>query len=236
MSAVLLLIVLVGFAPTFYLRAFFEVAPIRPFLYIHGALLSGWFVVLIWQACLISARRFDLHRRLGIVGLTLAAGTVITGAAATVSVVPRLLARFADRGDPWPLVIPRIAPLVWYNFASLLAFSVFVSAAVLLRRRPEVHKRLMLLASASIIGPALGRIWRWPIFQGVAELTFANVALALFLGTLVLYDWYSTKRIHPATLIGGGFRILTVVGAAVIGTSEYGRAILTVITRAIVHG
>jgi hypothetical protein len=123
---------------------------------------------------------------------------------------------------------------VWYNFASLLAFSVFVTSAIVLRRRPEVHRRLVLLASISIIGPALGRIWRWPIFQGVAELTFANAALGLFLGALVFYDWYFTKRIHPATLIGVSFRLLTVIGATLIGTSEYGQSIVTVITRAIV--
>ena len=236
MSVVLLLIVLVGFAPTFYLRAFFEVAPIPAYLHVHGALLTGWFVVLIGQTCLIAVRRTDLHRRLAVVGLLLAAGTLITGAMATVSVVPRLLVRFADRGDPWPLVIPRISPLVWYNFASLLAFSVFVTSAIVLRRRPEVHKRLMLLASISIIGPALGRIWRWPIFAGVAEITFVNAALALCLGALVFHDWYFTKRVHPATLIGGGFRILTVIGATLIGTSEFGRTIVTTITRTIVGG
>jgi hypothetical protein len=49
MFVVLLLIVFIGFAPTFYLRAFFDVTPIRPLLYVHGALFSGWFVVLIGQ-------------------------------------------------------------------------------------------------------------------------------------------------------------------------------------------
>lgn len=79
LSAASLLIVLVGFAPTFYLRALFDVAPIPAYLYDHRTLLTGWFVVLIGQTYLIAARRTDLHRRVGVVGLMFAAGTSITG-------------------------------------------------------------------------------------------------------------------------------------------------------------
>jgi hypothetical protein len=64
MSAVMLCIVLVGFAPTFYLRAFFDVRPIPIYLYVHGAVLTGWFIWLLVQTSLVSARRVDLHRRL----------------------------------------------------------------------------------------------------------------------------------------------------------------------------
>src|SRR5215467_10641178 len=65
MSSALLLIVLAGFAPTLYLRAFFAVPVIPASVWVHGLVLTAWFVAFFLQTALVAVRRTDLHRRLG---------------------------------------------------------------------------------------------------------------------------------------------------------------------------
>ena len=94
--------------------------------------------------------------------------------------------------------------LVLANIASMCAFAILITSAVLLRGRPEAHKRLMLIASITIIGPALARISRWLPFDG----PFVLAVMVLLLAALVVHDLRTTKRVHPATLIGGALSVL----------------------------
>jgi hypothetical protein len=77
MSIVLLLIVLVGFSRTFYLRAFFDVPPIPPHVYVHGAILTAWFALFCLQTSLVAGGRSDLHQRLGVVGVGLGIAVIV---------------------------------------------------------------------------------------------------------------------------------------------------------------
>ena len=54
MSVVTLAIVLSGFAPTLYLRPVFKPVPIPGYLYIHGIVLTSWFVWFFMQTLLSS--------------------------------------------------------------------------------------------------------------------------------------------------------------------------------------
>ena len=60
-----LTIVLIGFAPSLFLRAAFEIPPIPLYLHLHGAILTGWFVILVAQDWLIRTQNPALHRHLG---------------------------------------------------------------------------------------------------------------------------------------------------------------------------
>ena len=62
------LIVFVGFAPTYYLRAFYHADPLPSVFRIHGLVFTAWVVLFVVQTALVSARRTDIHRRLGVVG------------------------------------------------------------------------------------------------------------------------------------------------------------------------
>src|SRR5687767_12156757 len=64
-SGTLLLVVLVGFAPTLYLRSLFDGPENPPYLSAHGVVLTAWYVGLFFQTVLVAAHRTDIHRRLG---------------------------------------------------------------------------------------------------------------------------------------------------------------------------
>ena len=222
MSGVLLLIVLAGFGRTFYLRALFDVPHIPAYLLVHGAVLTAWFAGLFLQAVLVSVRRTSIHRRLGWVVGGVGLAVVAISGAVTLNFVPRqrALGVAIDAG------LAGLSQVVWTDLAALVVFSVFLAAGVLLRRRPQWHKRLMLLASISIVSPAMGRMWRLvPVLNGLNSTLLTLGALLLLLVGLALYDVFSLRRVHPATLAGGAFFIgLRTFAAFVIANSDFGHS------------
>ena len=78
----LLIVVLVGFAPTFYLRALSERHPLPAILILHGAVLTCWFLFTVLQAWLMQMRRVRWHRRMGYVAAGYAGLVVAMGLAA----------------------------------------------------------------------------------------------------------------------------------------------------------
>jgi hypothetical protein len=225
MNLVIMTMVLAGFAPTFYLRALFDVPPISPFLYVHGAMLTAWFAMGVSQALLVGVGRTDLHRRMGWAAAGLAILVVMSWTMALIGSVRRSI---ADGGEIEPL-----AQFAWLVLGGAVVFAGFVAAAVLLRRRPDIHKRLMLLASINIIGAAVTRIMNWPLFADgaplsvvrTAETNFFAVELVMILA-LVLHDLVSLKRVHAATTIGLALSFLSIVIPLSIAQTEIGQAIV----------
>jgi hypothetical protein len=221
---VLFAIVLAGFARTLFLRALFDVPDIPPYLYVHGAVLSGWYAWLIVQTSSVAARRVDLHRRFGVVGVGLGAAVLIVGAMTMLRFGPHL----AERGVNVEARLEFLSEIVWANIEMLICFAAFLWAAVVYRRRPQIHKRLMLLASISTIPPAASRIFDWPIWGLGNNALFPVLGtLALFVGALGLYDLRSLRSVHRVTLVGGVIVIASfAVSSVVMPKTEFGRSVV----------
>ena len=220
MSVLLLLILLVGFSRTLYLRLFFDVPPIPFYLHVHGATVTAWFVWLVSQASLVNVNRVDVHRRIGLAGAVLGAAIIPAGLMATLQVVGRL----PEMGFELEPIIYFISWVVWANFHMLLGFVAFLAVALLLRRRTDYHKRLMLLASMSLIPPPVARIAQnlgWMLEQ---EIVFVTVVWLLLFVPLLVYDLISAKRVHIVTAIGGCCYLLVVFGPIVVASTDFAQA------------
>ena len=79
MAAVALVVVLVGFARTYFLAGLFRAPLPNLLVHIHAAAFTLWIVLLITQISLVTARRVDLHRWLGQLGFALAVLMVVLG-------------------------------------------------------------------------------------------------------------------------------------------------------------
>jgi hypothetical protein len=178
----------VGFAPTYYLGRWFAALPLPPLVQLHGALFSAWLALLVGQATLIAAGRRDWHRGLGLAGVALAAAMLAVG---TLTAIASARRGFAPAGlEPLMfLVIP---------LASLALFAGFFGAAVVLRRRPELHRRLVVLATISILTPAIARLW-FVHQRPVIALALTNVFVLAAIG----YEYRRRGRVHPLYLWGG---------------------------------
>jgi hypothetical protein len=157
---------------------------------------------------LVATRRTHIHRRLGVVGVGLAAAMVALGV--VTAVVSVQLGHSPSKAIP-PLSFMAIPLFTLATFASL------ISAAVLLRRHPQAHKRLMLLATLTIIGAAVARL-PLEIIKAGGPPAFYGLTDALVL-ICVAYDLLTRRRVHPAWLGGGAVMIVFQVGSLLAASS-----------------
>jgi hypothetical protein len=197
MTALFTAAMVVGFAHTYFLAGVFQAKLPNAIIHIHGAVFTAWFVLLLVQSALASSGRVDLHRKLGIAGIAIAALMLPLGLLATAEFVHREAAR------------PGIRMMAIMPGAELFTFAGLATAAFLLRKRPAWHKRLILLATIGIIGAAVGRMEFLPYwnFHGNAALRLAWAYTYSFLIPLIAYDLWSLRRLHRATLLGSAFII-----------------------------
>ena len=186
-----LLAVLVGFAPSFYLKFLFhKPPPLTALLVVHGVVMTAWFALFVVQAQLAASRNLRLHRRLGAGGVALAAAVLVLGT--TVAITG---ARLGHSPGPPPLVFLAV-PL-----GDMVVFAVLAGSALLLRRNTEAHKRLMLLAFVGLLTAAIARM---PMIGNNIIAAFGSAVL--FAGACVAWDTWRHRRLHPA--FAWGFALL----------------------------
>lgn len=190
-SVVVAATVFAGFAPTYFLKSYFGSPPLTPLLHLHGLVFTSWIVLLLAQTTLVAANRTDLHRRLGILGGVIAVMLVVVG---TLTAIIRAKQGAAPPGGPDALVFLAI-PLF-----DMVVFSSLVAAGFYFRRQTDVHKRLMVLATISLLAAAIARLPFGilkagpPAFFGLTD---------LFIVACVLYDLIARGRLHRTTVWGG---------------------------------
>ena len=98
-------------------------------------------------------------------------------------------------------------------------FALFATLGVLKRQRPDTHKRFMLLATASLVIPALARITMQVTQGAVPGVVGAVVLVNVFLLAMVIHDLYTRGRLHSVTLWGGAVTVISEVVRFAIGFS-----------------
>ena len=87
MSFAAIAIMFAGFAKTYFLRSHFHPEPLSLTVKLHGAAFTAWVLLLLVQTTLVSARRVDIHRKLGWLGAGLAAFMIVIALRAAVIAV-----------------------------------------------------------------------------------------------------------------------------------------------------
>lgn len=190
MALLMALTVFAGFAPTYFLKSAFDTPALSPVLHVHGLLFTTWILLFVLQTGLVAARRTDLHRRLGVGGAILAAAMLIAGPAAAIESVQR---GFTPPGGPPPLVF-FVIPMT-----DMAMFLALVASGLYNRRRSDMHKRLLLLATINLMTAPIARL---PGVVSGGVLAFFALTDLLVLACFA-YDRASRGRIHPAFLWGG---------------------------------
>ena len=193
------LIIFAGFARTFYLKGMFSTPALTGLLWVHGTVMTLWFALFIVQVRLVAAGRTDLHRRMGVIGGILLLLIPPLGVLAAIAAARR---GFTPAPDVSPLMFMAI-PLV-----DIVVFAILVALALWNRHRTATHKRLMLLATLSILTPGIARI---PIsFMQQAGLPIFFGLTILLVIICVAVDTVQNRRLHPALGWGGALVIVSV--------------------------
>jgi hypothetical protein len=199
-SAMALLIlgtVILGFARSYYFAGAFRAHLPSLMVHVHAAVFSSWILLFIAQTSLVSAGRLDLHRRLGVLGAALAGAMVVLG----FLVATDSLARgFAPPGSG-------LDPKTFYSIPMFetATFCVLIVWALRARADGPAHKRLILIATISLMGPAINR---WSFLPNAHRGPLTAVIIDSFIVLVAGFDLWSRRRIHRATVHGGLFMII----------------------------
>ncbi len=161
--------------------------PIAPEMFvldsIHGAAMSAWVLLFLIQAILIGVSKRRLHMKLGWAALAIAPVLAICGVVTAFRSV-QSAPDFVFFAMPYPRFL-----LVM--FAEIALYASFVAAGLIARKRPAIHRPMMLLASLSILAGSTARIPAlYPVFShagwpGLFGPVFALGAVLLIIRSLL---------------------------------------------------
>ena len=206
MATICVLVAFGGFAPTYWLQLPAGTFVGSPLLHLHAVLFSAWPLYLLSQTLLAANGRLESHRAWGLFGISLATALVIIGTATAIdSMNHGLAAGYGDRSRAF-LILP---------LSALAMFGGFFVAAIANTRNSDAHKRLMLLATFSLLGAAMARVFFLLITGGgpgmrpglgppppLAIGLIPSLILELLIVAGMVHDWRTRGRPHRTWLIG----------------------------------
>jgi hypothetical protein len=182
MSLLIAAVVIYGFSHTVD-KNLIHASPIRPWiLYLHAGVFSGWVVFFVVQSALVRVHKVRVHRTLGWFGVGIGALIPVLGISTAISMARFKTLQFHATDAAAFLIVP---------FLDVTCFTVAFALAIYWRRKPEFHRRLMLVATCALTAAAFGR---FPAPLGEAWF-YSGVDLLIFFG--VLRDVIVTRRVHP---------------------------------------
>ena len=186
-----LITVFLGFSRSYFLKAYFDTPPLGLYVHIHGLVFTSWVLLFLAQTNLVASGRTGLHRKLGVGGAVLAALLLIVG---TTTAILRV-----KGGGSSP--IPGVPPLSFLAVPlfDMVAFAILIGAGLVLRNRPDTHKRLMTLATIALTSAPLARL---SFVRAAGPLGFFGLT-DLFIVAMLVYDLATRGKVHPATIWGG---------------------------------
>ena len=190
----------VGFAPTYWVPLSGGAFKAHPIVHIYGFIFFAWTLFFLFQTWLAASGRIARHRATGLSGISFATAMTIFGIMATIAQTKvAVAAGFADAGKAFAIV-----PLL-----AILFFATVLTLAIANVRQPEVHKRLMLLASISILDAPIARWFQTfltppgqvgppPVVVDIPPTLVACILLLI----AMIFDWRTRGRPHSVYVIG----------------------------------
>ncbi len=196
---------IIGFGPTYWIPLFRGTLSVPVIVHVHAGLFFGWLALFLTQATLATTGRLDRHRRVGLAGIAVATAMLFVG----VEVATTRLSILVSAADPDGARRFSIVPLLGIVvFAGMIAVAIANAA-----RRPDVHKRVMLVATVGLLNAATGRIIRMflaPPGAGAADASppvafsvLPGLAADLLIVAAMIHDKRTRGRVHPAYWIAG---------------------------------
>ena len=203
MSLLMTVIVLYGFSRTMGARIIHPKTAPPTIVYVHAIIFYGWLAFFIFQSALVRTKNVKLHRSMGWFGVALGVLIPMIGIWTTITMgrVRFFVRHEADA--PVNMLIPLF---------DMVCFAATFALAIYWRKKPEYHRRLILIATCALTAAGWGRFPGW-FFQ--SNYFYAGVDLLILLG--VARDWMVNRQVHvvyryalPAFVVGQAFVIYTI--------------------------
>ncbi len=182
MSLLIALVVVYGFSHTVNDRLIHATPPRPWILWLHAAVFTGWLVFFIFQSALVRTGHVKLHRSAGWFGAVLGALIPVLGIWTAIVMSRFRIAHFHEAG---------IKPFFGLSVLDMTSFALPFWLAIYWRKKPEFHRRLVLIATCALTGAAFVR---FPMMPQPHAWAYAGVDALILLG--VVRDLMVNRRIH----------------------------------------
>lgn len=206
MCILILVTVWLGFSKTYYAAGMVRAKLPSPIIHVHAVLFTLWLLTLIVQTGLVSAKKLQLHRKLGLWGFGLTVLMVVIGFVAGTDSLRR---NFAPPGSGLDPKIFYAVPVV-----GILVFGMLIGWAYLNRSRPVEHKRLIMFATLMLLEAAVGRFPYTIAPMGPLTQNLIFVGLAT---PMIAYDLFLLRKVHRVTIICALLMIVVGFGSVPLG-------------------
>ncbi len=160
-------------------------------IHVHAALFTGWLLIYISQAMLIMTGRARAHLKMG----PWFAGYGFTTAAVGLFAAGLLADRLGRRQNDFEAA----AAFVFFPVIDMVFFAAFLTVAMIHRKRPDLHKRAMFVATFSIAVVGLGRLIGRLGFESAFVWQPLNLTPLLI---AICYDLFVCRKVYPIIAAG----------------------------------
>lgn len=206
MAGACMAVALIGFAPTYWVPLFRGSLDVPPISHLHAVVFYGWTLLFLVQTWAAANRKINRHRELGVFGVALATTMCFVGMAAAIT---SLKQSTADGFGP------AVQAFTILPVSGIVFFATLFTIALLKVGNRETHKRLMLVATVSLLQAAVGRwfvIFLAPVAAGGGPVSPPPVAVTILPGLIsdllivaaMAHDRRTTGRVHSVYWIAGG--------------------------------
>ena len=187
----------VGFWPTYFGPLVAGSVDKPAIIHFHAAVYVGWLAIFLTQAVLAATGRIALHMKLGRFAIGYGVLVIVAGLIAGFGMFVLRVRAGAVAEAQGRLIGPVL---------DMLVFAPVFAAAVYYRRKPELHKRLMIVATTALLIAAATRI---PFAEELRRpLVYLVWTLPILLA--MAHDFWRHRRIHPIYV--GGLVVLVLEG------------------------
>lgn len=194
----------VGFFPSYWAPLLTGTIALPPVVHLHAVVFYTWLALFVVQSHLAASRRLTRHRELGVFAVAVVTAMCFIGVATAInSIKQSVAAGFGEQALAFSVV-----PITGIFF-----FAALFAVALLNVRRPDVHRRLMLIATVSILNAAVGRLFIMAIGAPPPSASvspppvFVTILPGLITDLLLIPAmWHDKKRlgfVHRTYWIGG---------------------------------
>ena len=189
--------------------------PIPPLiLHIHAASMILWLLLLCIQSILIKSKNYALHKKLGIASMILAPCILISMFGIDMANIQGGLE--LSNSDTQKFLV-NSSGLLLIHVVSYLFFPLFYIWAIVSRRKDgETHKRMMILATAVLMVPGIGRLIVFskvlPDF-GLTPIDARHLYMLMLITPAIIHDVYTRRLPHRSYWIGLGLLAVWIVSA-----------------------
>lgn len=229
-AALNLVIMFVGFS-AFYTRGHGEGGRIiEPAIYsvvlVHGMAVTAWYVLSLVQALLITVKNRGFHMKLGLSAVGLLPVVAVSGvlvAIRSAQGAPGFVFFGMDYQHEFLLVM----------LAEIAVFTGLVITGILMRKRPEIHRAMMLCASLSLLIGATTRMPSLVTLFGGHDSRVAFFGPVFVLGVLLIVARsLMTRKFDRWLATGYGVMVVTYLLAEQISRTEGWRQVAAALLKA----